>query len=531
MKKLYFGGPILTMDKENKKAEALLIADGKILAVGKYDELKGEALEIDLKGKALMPAFVDGHSHMLIVGRDMVRTCSLFGCTGFEDMLSRIKKFRDEKKLYNGEPIFCNGYDPEIMAEGKHPTAAILDTLGIDNPVCCTHQSGHVAAYNTIAMEKAGVLKDSYVCPEDGFAGRDENGKLNGYFEESAKAPFMDMFNKGFTPEQMEAAILAAQDRYASFGFATVQEGSGNLKERLSVFEKLAKEKKLKLDTVFYLAAGPENTEYWDETVDRLGKDYNNRLKIGGVKMFLDGSPQARTAWLLEPYEGEEEYKGYPMFTDAQVEERLSLALKHGLQPLAHCNGDAACEQYVNAWEKVIKGLPEVPDLRPVMIHAQTVHYEHLDKMKKTKMMPSFFIGHCFYWGDTHIKNLGERAYRISPAKTALDKGIIFSFHQDSPITEPNMLHSIWCAVNRITRNGVIIGKENRLDVYDALVAATRGGAYTYFEEDTKGILKAGAKADLVILDKDPTAIDPMEIKDIKVLQTIKEGETIFERN
>lgn len=529
MRKLYFGGPILTMDKENKTAEAVLTENGKIIAVGNYSDLKCDAEKIDLKGKTLMPGFVDGHSHMLIVGRDIVCTCSLFGCTGFEDMLERIRNFRNERKLFNGEPIFCNGYDLAIMAEGEHPTAAVLDTLGFDNPICCTHQSGHVAAYNTVAMEKAGVLKEDYVCPEDGFAGRDENGRLNGYFEESAKAPFTDMFNKGFDAAMMEKAILASQDFYASHGFTTVQEGSANLKERLEVFEKLAKENKLKLDTVFYMAAGPENTEYWEDTVSRLGKDYNNRLKIGGVKMFLDGSPQARTAWLLEPYEGESEYRGYPMFTDEQVEERLSLALKHNLQPLAHCNGDAACEQYANAWAKVTKGLDEIPNLRPVMIHAQTVHYEHLDLMKKTKMMPSFFIGHCYFWGDTHIKNLGERAYRISPAKTALDKGIIFSFHQDSPITEPDMLFSVWCAVNRITRNGVIIGKENRLDVYDALIAATSGGAYTYFEEDTKGILKAGANADFVVLDKDPTQVDPMTIKDIKVLQTIKDDNIIFE--
>ena len=128
MKKLYFGGTILTMDKENKKTQALLTENGKIIALGKYEDLKGDALEIDLKGKTLMPGFVDGHSHMLIVGRDIVKTCSLFGCTGFEDMLERIRTFREERKLFNGEPIFCNGYDLAIMKEGAHPTAAILDT-------------------------------------------------------------------------------------------------------------------------------------------------------------------------------------------------------------------------------------------------------------------------------------------------------------------------------------------------------------------------------------------------------------------
>ena len=126
------------------------------------------------------------------------------------------------------------------------------------------------------------------------------------------------------------------------------------------------------------------------------------------------------------------------------------------------------------------------------------------------------------------MANFGERGRRISPAREAMKRNIPFSFHQDCPVTSPDMLRSVWCAVNRITRSGVCVGEENKMDVYDALIVATRGGAYTYFEEDTKGILKKGAKADLIILDKDPTAIDPMEIKDIRVLATIKEDEVIY---
>jgi len=235
-----------------------------------------------------------------------------------------------------------------------------------------------------------------------------------------------------------------------------------------------------------------------------------------------------KTAWMLDPYEGETEYRGNRGKTDEELERRLAHAIKWNLQALAHCNGSAACEQYVTAWEKAVAKNKEAMKLRPVMIHAQTVTYDQLDRMAKIGMMPSFFVGHCFFWGDTHMKNLGERGMRISPAKQAQSRGIPFNFHQDSPVTPPNMLHSIWCAVNRITRNGVCVGEDNRIDCYDALIAATRGGAYSYFEEETKGILKAGALADFVILDQDPTAVDPMTIKDIKVLKTIKEDEVIY---
>ena len=205
-------------------------------------------------------------------------------------------------------------------------------------------------------------------------------------------------------------------------------------------------------------------------------------------------------------------------------------AAEHGLQPIAHCNGDAASEQFLSVWEKLYQEDPRRAALRPVMVHAQTVGYDQLARMAKCGMMASFFVGHCFYWGDTHLKNFGERGWRISPVAQALAEGVPFNFHQDSPVTPPDMLHSIWCAVNRMTRNGICIGEENRISCYDALIAATQGGAYAYFEEDTKGILKPGAAADLVILSEDPTAVSPDRIKDIKIDRTIK-GDVVLYRS
>jgi predicted amidohydrolase YtcJ len=245
--------------------------------------------------------------------------------------------------------------------------------------------------------------------------------------------------------------------------------------------------------------------------------------------MVLDGSPQAKTAYMSAPYVGECKYRGYPNLKDDIVYEVLARGSAAGLQVLAHCNGDAAAEQYVSAWERVVAQQPERVGCRPIMIHAQTVRYDQLDRLAKTGMMPSFFVGHCYYWGNTHLKNFGtERGSRISPLGAALSRGIPFSLHQDSPVTKPNMLHSVWCAVNRITRSGITVGPKERISVYDALIAATNGGAYGYFEEQNKGILKPGAVADLVILDKDPTAADPMDIKNIRVCETVKAGKTVY---
>jgi predicted amidohydrolase YtcJ len=165
------------------------------------------------------------------------------------------------------------------------------------------------------------------------------------------------------------------------------------------------------------------------------------------------------------------------------------------------------------------------------MIHCQTVRNDQLDRMAKINMIPSIFVGHVYYWGDIHMRNFGpERGHHISPVKDALDRGMVVNFHQDTPITKPNMLHSVWAAVNRQSRMGATIGADQKVGVYDALKAVTINAAYAYFEEASKGSIKEGKRADLVILDKDPTAVDPMAIRDIQVLETIKDGKTIYKR-
>ena len=174
---------------------------------------------------------------------------------------------------------------------------------------------------------------------------------------------------------------------------------------------------------------------------------------------------------------------------------------------------------------------PNKDNLRPVMIHCQTVRDDQLDRMVKLHMLPSIFVAHTWYWGDVHLKNFGDkRGRRVSPVKSALDRAMLYNFHTDTPIVRPKLLHSVWAAVNRITRSGVEIGPEQRISVYDALKGITINSAYAYFEEDSKGSIKVGKRADLVILDGNPLKVDPMKIRDIQVLETIKDGEVIYRK-
>jgi predicted amidohydrolase YtcJ len=288
---------------------------------------------------------------------------------------------------------------------------------------------------------------------------------------------------------------------------------------------------KLKTDVVIY----PLISEGGEEVVAKHAKllgGYKKHMRIGGYKMILDGSPQGRSAWMSEPYlGGEEDYCGYPWITDEEAEQYAKTAVDNNMQILTHCNGDAASEQFLNAYEKALSESdnPNKENLKPVMIHCQTVRNDQLDRMAKINMIPSIFVGHVYYWGDVHMKNFGpERGSHISPAKDALDRGLVINFHQDAPITKPNMLHSVWCAVNRISRAGNVIGEDQKIGVYDALKAVTINAAYQYSEEGSKGSIKDGKRADLVVLDKSPMEVEPLAIKDIKVLETIKDGKTIY---
>ena len=187
--------------------------------------------------------------------------------------------------------------------------------------------------------------------------------------------------------------------------------------------------------------------------------------------------------------------------------------------------------QYITTYDKVKKELPGSPDIRPVIIHAQLLPEDQLDLAVKNHMIASFFAAHVYHWGDVHIENFGlERAKQISLAASAKKAGLPFTFHQDSPVIQPDMMETVWCAVNRITKKGVLLGEEQKIPVWDALKAVTKQAAYQYFEEEEKGSIRPGKQANFAVLDHNPLAVEPMELRNIQVLETIRQDETIFRR-
>ena len=251
--------------------------------------------------------------------------------------------------------------------------------------------------------------------------------------------------------------------------------------------------------------------------------------------MILDGSPQGKTAYLTQPYKippkgAAHDYRGYPIMPSESVDELFAKFIDAGVPILAHANGDAAADLFVNALQSSID-MANLPDHRTVMIHAQTVREDQLGLMAKMKAIPSFFSAHTFYWGDWHRDSVFgvERASRISPTASSLEKGIIFTLHNDAPIVPPDMIRLLWATTNRLTRSGQLLGQEQRISTLEAIKAITINAAYQYFEEDIKGTIDVGKQADLVILSKNPLAMPTTKLLDIKVERTIARGKTIFE--
>lgn len=577
-------------DGENGQAEAVLVQDGLIKYAGSFTEAKAMASDDvcyeDLKGRTMLPGFIDSHSHITALASTL-NLVNLSGAKNFNEIVERFREFIKEKQPEKGRWLMGFGYDHNFLEERRHLDKLVLDRLGDDYAVAAAHTSGHMGVLNSRALAEAGIGAGTKDIP-GGHIGRVEGSKEpDGYLEENA---FIQL-GAGKMPKpdkkQVVSQLAEAQKIYFSCGITTIQDGLTKVPE-WQMLKMFSDSGEMTADIVAY-ADIKDNSFLVDENPDYVDK-YKNHLKIGGYKLFLDGSPQGRTAWLGQPYQSvkdstkkdENGYRGYPVYKDGQVEDYIKKALRERRQILVHCNGDAAAQQMITAYKKALgkygdynknitrkehesgetddytvkyccesgeigkyykseeicpnrENCPSEEtrpgeEIRPVMIHAQLTRHDQLKEMAAIGMMASFFVAHTYYWGDIHLKNLGrERAEQISSAYTAGKEGVIYTFHQDTPVIAPDMLETIWCAVNRMTRDGKLIGKDEKVSVKDALKAVTINGAYQYFEENEKGSIEAGKKADFVILNKNPLKVRPEDIKKIRVMKTIKDGRTVFE--
>ena len=537
-KTAYFHGNIITAAPDNRVADGLFVRDGRILAVGGREEIlslaDGDTELIDLEGKTMLPGFIDPHGHITAVAQTML-LLDFSGCGSIGEVQEVIRqKLRDDPPK-EGEWVLGFGYDNTRFAGQAHPTKFDLDPISCRIPILITHASGHLAAANTAALEKLGYTGENYTVPEGGAVRTVSPGSRepNGILEENAcLAPEKKALIPGPSPERFLEALGKAQELYASCGVTTAQDASID-RNLHSLLLAAAEAGKLTLDIVGHAVQQDAFALLKDEGTPK--REYTGHYKLLGGKTWLDGSPQGKTAWLTQPYleppEGESpDYRGYGTQSDGEVTEFMAGCLERNVQLNAHVNGDAAADQFLRCLKRTMERVKPSKETRPVMVHAQTVREDQLDEMKALGVIPTFFLDHIWYWGDYHFESvLGpERASRISPAASALKRGIVFTLHQDPPVKMPDPILAIHNAVNRKTQKGRVLGEDQRISVMDAIRAVTINGAFQYFEEDLKGSLEPGKYADLVILDQNPLEVEPDRLKNIRVLETVKEGKRVF---
>lgn len=542
---IYYGGPILTMDDAQPRAEAVAIAAGRIIGVGPLETIEAShrtdqtALH-NLNGHALLPAFVDAHSHFSFVGIQAISANLLPPPDGPGSSIPALQQALREHLATHPEVrdmglLIGFNYDDSQLAEQRHPTRQELDAVATDIPIVAIHQSGHLGVYNSLALQKAGIDANT-ANPEGGVIIREADGVTpNGVMEENAHiATVMKLLPK-FTPAQRVQMLNQAQDIYLANGFTTVQEGRA-MADTVNGLQQAAQAGLLKVDLVVY----PDLQLNIDNPVLRgplMSRDYQQHVRIGGVKLTFDGSPQGKTAWFTHPYfiapdHETADYHGHPIFADDSVPLKLmQTAYDNGWQVLVHTNGDAAIDQLLSLTRQVQSGRPKPWDFRTVLIHGQYLRADQIPQLKELGIFPSLYPMHTFYWGDWHRTSVAgpELAEFISPTRAVQDAGMKFSIHSDAPVTFPNSMRILHSAVNRVTRSGYVLGPDQRLDVETALKAMTIWPAWQHFEEDSKGSISTGKLADLIILDRDPTAIAKDDLLNLKVLETIKEGQILYQ--
>jgi predicted amidohydrolase YtcJ len=533
---------VVTMNPANPEVQAVAVRDGRILCAGSLQECQawGPA-EVDdrFANHVLIPGFVEAHGHTADSASELMPYVGYYpyplsdGRTttpirSYDDLIERLKT--EDSALPPGEPLVANGFDPIYFPDLPRLSKRELDQISTTRPVFVRHASGHLATVNTALLEAEGITKDS---PTPGI-GRDADGELNGELQEApamtlATAAFAKLMAAGLGAGPIE--IHAAMCRNA--GVTTSTELIGMLliaPDQVKIWQDTVNAPKFPARMVLYnLPVMPGSTVDYNAVADaavRLREIESDKLRAPGVKLVADGSIQGWTAVVMDPGYFTGEDHGLLMFSpeDMLVAVRAFHARK--LNVHCHANGNGAAEMFIDAVEEVLRSDAWL-DHRHVVQHSQMTTAAQYRRMGRLGICANIFTNHIWYWGDQHYDfTMGpERTRGMWACRTALDNNVPLSFHSDSGVTPVGHLMTMWCAVNRVTPSGRVLGEFEKLTPYEALHAATIGGAFQLHMDHEIGSLEAGKFADFAVLKDSPLDVDPTGIRDIEVWGTVVGGE------
>ena len=521
--RLFINATFHTLDPaspDEPPAEALASWRGRVIAVGSHadaEPLVGPETEVvDLDGATVLPGFIETHMHPIAAGVTM--TAPQIGypdCRNINDVVAALAERAAITPA--GEAIQAWGYDDSLMVDDRHLSRDDLNRASTDHPILIRHISGHLSYANDRTLEMAGIT-DDIKDPVGGVFQREASGRPNGCMEETAGFAVAATFPQG-TLSDMAAGARAISDHCLSVGTTTMTDAAVGSPDMYAAYQQGIEDGSIRVRTRVFPIWGtagdlPFRTGIGDE-----------RLSIGAMKFISDGSIQGYTACLCKGYHDRPDVNGYEVIPAAELIELVTAAHAKGWQVAVHANGDAAIDNTLDAIEAALDAHPR-DDHRHRIEHCQTAREDQLERMARLGVLASVFANHIWYWGDRHRDRfLGpERGSRIDPLASFTAHGIVHALHCDMPVTPLDPLFTIWAAVNRITRDGELLGPDQRARVADAVAGYTSAAAFVNMEEHDKGTLEVGKLADLVVLDADPFEVDPMSIRDISVQATVVGG-------
>lgn len=518
---LVVNADIITMNPQQPSARAMAFSGGRILAIGSEEEVRAaiDAYDMyyDLEGRTVAPGFIETHDHLFLASATLdIADVSPFTSPTLASALDKIQNLVPDEDGW----VLAFGADQTLYEEREGPIRKYLDPLFPNVPVMIFHLSGHGAFVNQEAFRRAGIDKNT-PNPEGGYFEKDAAGELTGYVSGQPALFMIGSYPPPSPDTPSRAAAMRAQE-----GVTMASDFSLMSPYTLSLAHEITSDPAFPVRVVGGLFV---TTPGFEEIVPRLANYENDLFRIPFVKTWTDGSAQGGTGYFSEGYHnpefGGDGSQGSQDFFNAQVKRIYEL----GLWPAIHANGDGAVDLALNAIEHAREATGST-DIRSQIIHSQLTRPEQITKMADLGASPTFFTTHVYYWGDLHYEQtVGPvRAHRLSAMADAFNAGIKPTMHNDPPVTPVDPIFNMWVAVNRTSSSGRVLGADQAITPHQALEAYTINAAYQFGMEDDAGSLEPGKFADFVVLDRSPLSIDHDEIRDIRVVATVRGGRTTY---
>lgn len=520
-----YNANFFTMNERLPKAEAVAIADGRFLAVGRSEEVQALATarttRVDLGGKTVVPGFIDAHSHPASAGLSHLRMvdCDLRSIPAIQ---AALRERAD--KTPPGQWVLGFKYDDTKTAEVRLLNLADLDAVTTEHPVFVEHRGGHTAYVNSFALRKAGVTQESPDPPGGRMHHDPASGLLSGRIEERATELFTNLMPNTVTLEDRRQGVKLISRMMTRAGVTSVHDAYGT-PEDLRAYQEALEAGELGLRV--YCLIGSVHLERMLEAGIRTGFG-NEMVRVGAMKMTCDGSISERTARLSEPYIGRPDYYGILVTEEGELYERARKAHEAGWQVGIHANGDVAIDTTLRVYERLQQEIPR-RDPRFRIEHCTVINKLLVERIRTLGVIPNPFSTYVYYHGEKMREYGAERLNSMFAVRSFLDAGIRVTMTSDYPPGPFEPMMALQSMVTRTDARGMPWGLEQRVPVEEALRVGTLHGAHASFEESLKGSIKPGKLADLVVLGRDPIHADPFSLITIPVERTMVGGRWVFE--